>query len=347
MATELLSSDPFVAEHVLPQQIAVDSLRLDGYTQGIAAVALGAVVEGGTPLVANVAPGVERAKGALTPHPTIIPYMNRLGMHLKNVGMAYFPEIYQTAEDAQGAVDRHQALGNKVIVMLPCEESVIATLMPDADIDGLTDAGKELSYPATSLAVIDYAHQAMPGGLERVDPERITFIGQGRLVNAGAIERLKENWDITPGRIIDRTNSAEELPRLHRTSDLVISAVGVPGLINTEHLLRTSGDRQNPITVIDAGVQALRGHNIVYGDVHAAVYFYDGDQQPRVSPAPVRFGKDRIPFGSGVGALTVAWLANNAIAALERAAELNAPTGVPSLDPRSAERRETIRAGAR
>lgn len=314
MATKLLSFENYARLHVPPQRRVVGALHARGHHKGIAAIALGSEVPQDAPAVRNVAPGGQRRQ----PDAAIVPYMTKLDAHLGRVGMDYFPEVHGTPKDARDAVARHQALGNKVIVMLPNDESVVRALAPGADIDGLTPAGRLQSYPATALATLDGLDRSLPGGIAAMEPDRLTFVGDGRLVNGPGLDKLEEQWGIRPGRVINRKN-AELLDSIHKTSDAVIVAVGRAGLLGPEQLLRRGNDdRTRPLVVVDAGVSVMEGTgSVVTGDVHPSLYFYDGPEALELSPAPTTFGVERVRFGCGVGSLTVPMLANNAIRAME------------------------------
>lgn len=240
--------------------------------------------------------------------PSIESYFRAKSRHAKAVG-AEFHEHPESDEDE--ALHRIRQLNifptDAVVMQLPAADprrtdELCDAIVPEKDIDGLTESGREIFVPPTPLATIRLA-EFYCGPIEDIGADRVAVLGLGRLVGSPLVTLLKSKG-IDPLIITDK--NPDDIELLAARSDLVISATGVAKLIKPHHL-------RSGMTVVDAGVASEGG--IMYGDVDPAVYEIDGI---RVSPVK-----------GGVGPLTVACLYENLIHSATRAlsdtAELSQP----------------------
>lgn len=182
-----------------------------------------------------------------------------------------------------------------IIIQLPLAdesqtEEAVNLVAPEKDVDGL---GKQATFtPATPMA-IDWLLAGFNVTLAR---KKIAIVGNGRLVGAPLAQLWREaGHDVT---VFD-TGSSDVAEQL-RSSDIIVSAAGVPGLI-TAHVLKPGA------VVVDAATSAEHGK--ILGDV----------------AQDVRTRDDLVitPEKGGVGPLTVAALFDNVIRSARRVAEQN------------------------
>jgi 5,10-methylene-tetrahydrofolate dehydrogenase/methenyl tetrahydrofolate cyclohydrolase len=237
-------------------------------------------------------------------------YLRQLRRELGSLGLQY--EEIRGADAAEVAARLRQQHGKPGanIVMTPNPD--LPTLLPvlsehpARDGDAMTAAGCQERWPATPRSILGLAELAV-GGREHIDPSRTAVVGANGAVNGKVVEWLDERG-LKPKILIDRGNAAEAIPNLHRDADLVITATGRAGLIGPRDLLRTTRDGRNPrpMAVIDAGVGVNPKTGVTHGDVDPLLYAYGGDQELRITPAPVICADGTvIRNGGGVGRLTV------------------------------------------
>lgn len=174
-----------------------------------------------------------------------------------------------------------------IIVQLPLDDvtktdEIVNAIAPEKDVDGL---GTKAQYPSATAEAINW----LCGGYNvPLGTARIAIVGQGRLVGAPLTKMwLQSGYDVTPVDI-DTPNANEII----RASDVVVSAVGKPGLISSD-LIKAKA------VVIDAGTASENG--TVVGDVASAVR-----ERSDVSVTPAK---------GGVGPLTIALLYDHLIQA--------------------------------
>lgn len=175
-----------------------------------------------------------------------------------------------------------------IIIQLPLTDpsqtdEIVNTVAPEKDVDAL---GKNAIYdPATPLAIL----WLLSGyNVDLQHGRQVTLVGCGRLVGA-PLKRMLENSDVNCQVIdVDTKNPVEIMLK----SDVLISAVGKPGLITSEKL------PQNCV-VVDAAVASEKGHLV--GDLADDVY--------------EREDLTLTPRKGGVGPLTVCALFDNVIRA--------------------------------
>ena len=201
-----------------------------------------------------------------------------------------------------------------ILVQLPLpagldQAAVIAVIDPDKDVDGLTliNAGRLASSlpglaPCTPLGCVILLRETV-GKLEGLEA---VIVGRSVLVGRPVAQLLlAENCTVTIAH-----SRSRDLPAICRRADILIAAVGRPGLVR--------GDWIKPgAAVIDVGinrvpfrdpVKAAAGKTKVVGDV---AFKEAAEVAGWITPVP-----------NGVGPMTVACLLRNTLTAAERSAGL-------------------------
>ena len=145
--------------------------------------------------------------------------------------------------------------------------------------------------PATAQAI----NWLLAGYNISLEGKKVAVIGQGRLVGA-PLSKMFEKSGVTVSKL-DEFNS-EEMVKTLKDFDVVITAVGKPGLITSEML-------KSKAVVVDAGTASEDGE--IKGDVSDEVRKNRKD----LTITPVK---------GGVGPLTVASLIDNVIVAARKVA---------------------------
>lgn len=174
-----------------------------------------------------------------------------------------------------------------IIVQLPLAEpsqtdELVNLVAPSKDVDAL---GEHAQFdPATPMAI----NWLLTGYNVDLAQRKIVIVGHGRLVGA-PLARMWRNsgYDVTVADM-----STENIPELIRSSDIVVTAAGSPGLI-TSDMLRPD------TVVVDAATSSEDGKIV-------------GDVAPDVRE---RHDLAITPEKGGVGPLTVTALFDNVIRA--------------------------------
>ena len=207
-------------------------------------------------------------------------------------------EISKLKEEIQKANIDEDIHG--IIVQLPLEnkngeklsknetEAILSEISKEKDVDGLNGGN---FIPATAQAI----NWLLAGYNISLENKKIAVVGQGKLVGA-PLSKMFEDSDIDVSKF-DELNSDEMKEKL-KDFDVVITAVGKPGLITSEMI-------KNKAVVVDAGTASENGK--IKGDVVDSVR---------------EFRKDLTitPIKGGVGPLTVASLIDNVIVAARKVA---------------------------
>lgn len=177
-----------------------------------------------------------------------------------------------------------------VIVQLPMAEpsqtdELVNLIAPDKDIDGL---GNSATWDAATPMAISWL---LAGYGVDLAHRRLTIIGQGRLVGAP----LAEMWRRSGYAVTTADETTEDLAELTRSSDVIVTATGQPGLLTSDMV---SPDT----TVVDAGTASENG--VIKGDVAA-----DVRERHDITITPEK---------GGVGPLTIAALFDNLIRAARK-----------------------------
>lgn len=173
-----------------------------------------------------------------------------------------------------------------IIVQLPITDKsmtdeICSLIAPEKDVDGLSPTGHYDSATATAILWLLAGYDiSLPG-------RKIAIIGRGKLVGAPLYHMFTES-----GYDVSMFHRGDGLTYL-KNYDIIITATGVPGLIQSEMLSPGS-------TIIDAGTASEGG--ILVGDLDPAV-------RSRTDFAAIT------PPTGGVGPLTIACLFEHVIAA--------------------------------
>lgn len=196
--------------------------------------------------------------------------------------------------DMPAAIERHNAdpLVHGIIVQLPVADpsktdEIVNAIAPEKDVDGL---GAAASFDSATAVAIQWL---LAGYAVDLKGKKLTIVGNGRLVGAPLAAMWRASgFDVT---VLDdtSTNLAETL----KASDVIVSATGVPHLIQSDMI---------PIgaAVVDAGTTSENG--VIVGDVSA--------------DARLRDDLKITPEKGGVGPLTITVLFDHVIQAATNAA---------------------------
>ena len=187
-----------------------------------------------------------------------------------------------------------------IIVQLPLEnksgeklsknetEAILSEISKEKDVDGLNGGD---FIPATAQAI----NWLLAGYNISLENKKIAVVGQGKLVGA-PLSKMFEDSGVDVSKF-DELNSSDMKEKL-KDFDVVITAVGKPGLITSEML-------KNKAVVVDAGTASENGK--IKGDVEDSV-------------RELREDLTITPIKGGVGPLTVASLIDNVIVAARKVA---------------------------
>ena len=188
-----------------------------------------------------------------------------------------------------------------IIVQLPLEnesgeklsrdetEAILGEISKEKDVDGLNGGN---FVPATAQAI----NWLLAGYNISLEGKKVAVVGQGRLVGA-PLSKMFEKSGVMVSKF-DELNSSEMKEKL-KDFDVVITAVGKPGLITSEML-------KSKAVVVDAGTASEGGE--IKGDVSDEVR----DNRKDLTITPIK---------GGVGPLTVVSLIDNVIIAARKVAD--------------------------
>lgn len=174
-----------------------------------------------------------------------------------------------------------------IIVQIPLPDKtqtdeILNAVVAEKDVDGL---GQNSRFDAPTPVAI---HWLLSGYDIQLYGKKVVLVGQGRLVGA-PLSRLWEKSGIEHEKV---DKSTPNLTNILQEADVIVSATGVAGLIQTDMV-------KPDAIIVDAGVAT--DSNGLIGDVDEAV---------RALPGVII-----TPLKGGVGPLTVAALFENVISA--------------------------------
>lgn len=191
----------------------------------------------------------------------------------------------EVAVVAAGADDANDG----VILQLPAANldgySAAALVPPGKDVDGLAPGSPFVSATALAVAELLDAHGV------GVEGKRVAVVGQSRLAGAPIAELMRERGAI----VSTADDQTVDLASVTLPAEIVVSAVGKPGLLTAAHLSPGA-------TVIDVGTTAGSDGKLL------------GDLAASACPTLAAYS----PVPGGVGPLTVAMLLSNLVLAAER-----------------------------
>lgn len=180
-----------------------------------------------------------------------------------------------------------------IIIQLPLADptitdEIVNMVTPEKDVDGL---GENAAFDSATAGAINWL---LAGYGIDLNAKKIAIVGNGRLVGAPLARMWKDSgFDVT---VLD--NKHADIAGVLRTSDVIVSATGVPRLITTDAVAIGA-------TVIDAGTASENG--VIVGDVDPAVRERD---DVKVTPEK-----------GGVGPLTIAALFDHVIESAQKSAK--------------------------
>ena len=209
-----------------------------------------------------------------------------------------------------------------ILVQLPLpkqidEDKVLYAIDPDKDVDGFhpvnvgrLSIGQEGLFPCTPMGVIELLKDS---GLE-LKGKHAVVVGRSNIVGKPMAQLLLAQ-NCTVSIIHSRTQNPQQLCQ---QADIVIAAVGVPGLVDQDWVREgayvvdvgineiTDSDKAQKLIPADSKKMTAfkRDGRVLYGDVN---YFNVKKKAAMVTPVP-----------GGVGKLTIAHLMTNCVAAAER-----------------------------
>jgi len=203
-----------------------------------------------------------------------------------------------------------------ILVQLPLpahldEQSIIASINPDKDVDGFhiinagrLSVGQSGFVPCTPLGCMMLLTDRLGdlSGLEAV------VVGRSNIVGKPMAQLLLDaNATVTIAH-----SRTKDLPAVVKRADIVVAAVGRPHMIGKDWL-------KEGATVIDVGINRLppepgKEKGKLVGDV---AYDEASEIAAAITPVP-----------GGVGPMTIAVLLRNTVVAAHRNAGLDAPTGL-------------------
>lgn len=218
-------------------------------------------------------------------------------MRLKrNYGKDILVEVTVYREEQNKALSLIKQLNSDtsvhgIIVQLPLSDpqqtdEICDAVYPEKDIDGL---GKDTLFePATPMAI----SWLLAGYNIELAGKKITLVGGGKLVGLPLAKMwLASGYDV---KVLDKDTFE---PSLLKSSDVIVTATGVPGLVTSDML-------SIGCVVVDAGTTSEQG--TIVGDIASDVY-----ERNDLTITPVK---------GGVGPLTVTALFDNLIRAAAKAA---------------------------
>lgn len=208
-----------------------------------------------------------------------------------------------------------------ILVQLPLpkgidERKIIEAIDPAKDVDGFhpinvgrLSQGFDSLEPCTPAGVIEILKRS---GI-KISGQNAVIVGRSNIVGKPmAMLLLRENATVTICH-----SRTRELAEVARRADILVAAIGRPGMIGAEHI----GDAA---TVIDVGINNLSDPNL-------ASNYFDGEELERRLSAIAKRGFTLIgdvnprdamqkaanftPVPGGVGLLTVAMLMKNTLKA--------------------------------
>ncbi len=208
---------------------------------------------------------------------------HELNIPFETLRLTEWDDWLETKEDIQDFCERKDLAG--IIVQLPLPSEInpieVLELVPLAkDVDGLKKSSTFI--PATARGVM----RALKSTGTLLTGKHAVILGRSKLVGKPLIDLLlAENCTVTIAH-----SYTQNLPSITKTADILISAVGKPGLINGDMV-------KDGVIAIDVGItrtdDGLKG-DFVFDEVTKKANF--------ITPVP-----------GGIGPLTVVFLMANVL----------------------------------
>ena len=204
------------------------------------------------------------------------------------VTVKYFSENVSEDEVLNFIEEKNNDLDvNGIIVQIPIPDKlnrkkILASVSKEKDVDGLADSR---FVPATTKGVITLLQK---NNIE-ISGKKIVIINDSDLIGkptAREIERLG-------GKVFITNDKTEKLEEISQSSDILITAIGKPEIIDEKYLKEGQ-------VVIDIGI--TKTENGIRGDVKRNLFLENGEPLKLFALTPVP---------GGVGPMTVASLFEN------------------------------------
>jgi methylenetetrahydrofolate dehydrogenase (NADP+)/methenyltetrahydrofolate cyclohydrolase len=202
------------------------------------------------------------------------------------IGFTFYELPHPSQQEVLDLTDRLNAdrSVNGIIVQLPLpkgldEDLIIGRISPEKDVDGLT--GRAPFISATAGAVLEVLRRQKV----EIAGARAVVVGAGRVAGlpiSSALERAGAEVETCDIR-------TKDLPSFTKEADILVSAVGKPGLIRPAMVKAGAA-------VIDVGISRVEGK--LKGDV---------------DPAVEKKARFLTPVPGGIGPLTVVKLLENVL----------------------------------
>jgi methylenetetrahydrofolate dehydrogenase (NADP+)/methenyltetrahydrofolate cyclohydrolase len=239
-------------------------------------------------------------------------YARNQGKACRELGIQYVLHELPDTSGEQDVAQRVQQLNDDpdicaIMVYLPLPagidtERIQALIAAGKDVEGVNPAnignvvyGRRSLMPCTALAVIEMIESTgihLPG-------TRCVCVGASNIVGKPVAVLLMR----AEATVISTNIYTEEIETLTRTADVLVSAVGKPGLV--------TADMVKPgAVVIDVGISRIRGADGKERTVGDVAFDEVAEVAGWLSPVP-----------GGVGPMTVAMMLRNTVDAARRPAE--------------------------
>lgn len=229
----------------------------------------------------------------------------------EQIGISFVETLIPSSSTTEEILERITLLRSRpnmcgIIVQLPLPgfldtQRIVDALPLSLDVDGLSTAYDDVFYNTsvfddmvvmpTASAVMKILESCVPG----FSQQKIVVIGKGKLVGKPVTHLLESlGSDVS---VITLETDVHDRAQLLRNADVVISAVGQPGVL-------AGRDIRSGIAVIDAGTLEVDGE--IRGDID---YESVSKKSTFITPTP-----------NGVGPVTVACLMENVVKVAEKKA---------------------------
>ncbi len=241
-------------------------------------------------------------------HPPSLIYVANKQKSCRKIGISVETFHLPEQTDQQSVVEVINRLNadrnvHGIILQLPLpghlnKDALLELIAPDKDVDGLTPTnlgrlliGRPLFIPATPAGIIELLSRY----LIPISGRRVVIVGRGELVGKPLASLLLLQGTRGDATITVCHSKTKDLSSICNTAEILIVAVGKPGLITGDMV------KENAV-VVDAGIN--RTDKGICGDVDFETV---GEKAAAITPVP-----------GGVGPMTVAMLLMNTILATQR-----------------------------
>jgi methylenetetrahydrofolate dehydrogenase (NADP+)/methenyltetrahydrofolate cyclohydrolase len=218
-------------------------------------------------------------------------YVARKRAFAAEIGVEVIEQSVSPEGNTDAAIAMVQALAAQadgILVQLPLTEeldtqAILMAIPPHKDVDSLNPTTRKQGLFQSPVA--SAVQDILDGYVDAWQSQRVAIVGQGHLVGQPIVQMLAAEG-VTVS-VIDKDTSESDKHKALQVADIVISGVGVPGVVQPEMI-------REGVMLIDAGTATSQGS--IAGDIDPACY----SKASLVSPTP-----------GGVGPIAVAKLFEN------------------------------------